>query len=88
MFSSNLFQYLLSFEFVKKLILIKAAAYNSEYLKFIADQIIKKTSFCKGQKLKIFINRRECSGKTITNFKDLEKILIENNFLIIYLEDF
>lgn len=103
LYVSILFQYFLSYEFVKrirwhvvkkdtyyfvnKLILIKAEEYNSEHLKFIADKILEQNSFEQGQKLKIFINRKESSGRTISNFKDLEKTLIENNFLILYLEE-
>lgn len=104
LYSSALFQFCLSFEFVKKidwlvvkkdsflfvkkLVLIKAPQYSCEYFKFVVNQTAIKSNFTHGRKLRIFINRKESSGRTISNFKNLETVLVQNHFIILYLEDY
>ena len=102
LYHSNLFQHFLKFDFVskiiwrivkkqeylsiKKAILIKPFEYNHTILKKIADYALNEC-LSSIKCLKIFINRKEQTGRTISNFGKLEPILKENNFVIIYLED-
>jgi capsular polysaccharide biosynthesis protein len=53
----------------------------------IVDQALLMTPIGHVNKLKLFINRKESSGRTIANFTDLEPILLKLNFTILYLED-
>jgi hypothetical protein len=103
LYVSKLFQYYLQFDFVKnntwqivrkneylyvkKIHLIKTPEYNIKNLKIIADKALFMTPITSSNKLKLFINRKESSGRTIANFKDLEPILQKLKFTILYLED-
>ncbi|HBT93785.1 MAG TPA: hypothetical protein DEB23_05950 [Chitinophagaceae bacterium] len=53
----------------------------------IVDQALLMTPVGQVNNLKLFINRKESSGRTIANFKDLEPILLKLHFTILYLED-
>lgn len=102
LYNSKLFQHFLKFVFVNKIkwrivkkqeylsigkaILIKTCEYNLTSLKKIADYALNECP-ASIKRLKIFINRKEQTGRTISNFGKLEPILKENNFVIIYLED-
>lgn len=103
LYYSKLFQYFLQFDFVKnnnwkiisknkflfvkEMFLIKVPEYDAEKLKLIADEALSKNEIDGSNNLKLFINRKESTGRTISNFKAIEPILLKNNFVILYLED-
>jgi hypothetical protein len=103
LYNSKLFKYYLQFDFVKnnnwKIVaknehihvknmhLIKTSEYDVNKLKLIADEVLSKLNNTKSQNLKLFINRKKSTGRTIANFKELEPILIKHNYIILYLED-
>ena len=103
LFNSKLFQYHLQFDrvkninwkivsknvylYVKNLQLIKTSEYDFKILKLIADDILQKFDTKKFKKIKLFINRKESTGRTITNFKELIPLLDKHNYIVLYLED-
>lgn len=103
LFYSKLFQFYLQFSFVKnnnwkivsknkylyakKMYIIKPPEYDAEKLKLIVDKVLVKNKLLQANNLRLFINRKNSTGRTINNFNELEPILLINNFIILYLED-
>ena len=103
LFNSKLFQFYYQFEkinklqwiivpegsytFIKEAVLIKAKEYDAHKLKSIVDLAHAKLGIDHKGGLRLFVNRKENAGRYISNFSELEPVLLKHGFVILYLED-
>lgn len=67
----------------QEVIFINPMPYSKDYFSRLRNLEIIDTNIVKKSNLKIFLNRTVSSGRYISNFKDIENILLKYNFKII-----